>query len=355
MSAESTVATGRRPPGSASQRCWHLAKRGLTVLFFVAVLGLIANQAVKIDWGAVLGSIRAYAPRTLLIAAGFALASHAVYCTYDLIGRHQMRHGLPIARVAGVGLVSYAFNLNLGSLVGGVAFRYRLYSRLGLPTDVTTQVLVLSMLTNWLGYLFVGGLVFAFEPIALPPDWKIGSDGLRVLGVAMLLFVAGYLGACAGATRREWTLRGRVVRLPSGRIAALQLVVSSANWLIIAAILYTLLQRHIDYPTVLSVLLVAAVAGVITHVPAGLGVLEAVFVALLSHRVPQHELLAALLSYRAIYYLAPLTIASALFLFIDRTPARRSPPTADSESSDAPAAAGGARWPSHASRRKAMK
>ena len=348
MSAESTLAAGRRSPGSRSRRGWPLAKRGLTVLFFVAVLGLIANQAVKIEWETVLASISAYAPRTLLIAAGLAFASHAVYCTYDLIGRHQTRHGLPVARVAGIGLVSYAFNLNLGSLVSGVAFRYRLYSRLGLPTDVTTQVLALSLLTNWLGYLFVGGLVFTFQPIALPPDWKIGSDGLRVLGVAMLLLVAAYLGACAGARRREWTLRGRVVRLPSGRIATLQLAVSATNWLIIAAIVYTLLQRHIDYPTVLSVLLVAAVAGVITHVPAGLGVLEAVFVALLSHRVLQHELLAALLSYRAIYYLAPLTIASALFLFIDRRAARRSLPTPDSELSDAPAAAGGARLCSHA-------
>ena len=61
-------------------------------------------------------------------------------------------------------------------------------------------------------------------------------------------------------------------------------------------------------------LLVAAVAGVIAHVPAGLGVLEAVFIALLSHRVPQAELLAALLAYRALYYLVPLALAFGLFL-----------------------------------------
>lgn len=59
-----------------------------------------------------------------------------------------------------------------------------------------------------------------------------------------------------------------------------------------------------------------------THVPAGLGVLEAVFVALLAHRVPQGELLAALLAYRAIY-LAPLAIAAALFFVVDAEAAPR--------------------------------
>jgi len=53
---------------------------------------------------------------------------------------------------------------------------------------------------------------------------------------------------------------------------------------------------------------------VITHVPAGLGVLEAVFVALLGGQASQAELIAALLAYRALYYLVPLGVA-ALVLF----------------------------------------
>ena len=52
-----------------------------------------------------------------------------------------------------------------------------------------------------------------------------------------------------------------------------------------------------------------AIAGVITHVPAGLGVLEAVFIALLSHQLGRNELLAALILYRFLYYLAPLLLA----------------------------------------------
>jgi uncharacterized membrane protein YbhN (UPF0104 family) len=61
-------------------------------------------------------------------------------------------------------------------------------------------------------------------------------------------------------------------------------------------------------------------------VPAGLGVLEAVFVALLSHVVPVPKLLAALLAWRAIYYLAPLAAATVVYAVVEaraRRDARR--------------------------------
>jgi uncharacterized membrane protein YbhN (UPF0104 family) len=297
---------------------WPAAKRSLTLLFFGAVIVLLARQARTVDWPAVLQSIRAYPVTTLLSAAALAAASHAVYCTYDLIGRHQTGHRLSGKRVAGIGFVSYAFNLNLGALVGGFAFRFRLYSRRGLAPEVITQILVLSLLTNWLGYLFVGGLVFALHPIALPPEWKIDSTGLRIVGAGMLAAALAYLALCRLSKRRTLLWRGRTVRLPSARLAALQLGASASNWLLIGAVVYQLLPRALPYPDVLSVLLVAAIAGVIAHVPAGLGVLEAVFVALLSHRVAAGELLAALIVYRALYYLVPLALATTLFLAFDR-------------------------------------
>jgi uncharacterized membrane protein YbhN (UPF0104 family) len=68
---------------------------------------------------------------------------------------------------------------------------------------------------------------------------------------------------------------------------------------------------------VLTVLLIGAVAGVVAHVPAGLGVLEFVFVALLSHQVSEGQLIGALLGYRAIYYIAPLLIAAVLYLVME--------------------------------------
>ena len=106
-----------------------------------------------------------------------------------------------------------------------------------------------------------------------------------------------------------------------------QLLLSCANWSVMGALLFILFQGQLAYLTVLAVLLVAAVAGVVTHVPAGLGVLEAVFIALLSHQLPPPALLAALLTYRAVYYIAPLGLATVLYLLQEarRPPVRRAP------------------------------
>ena len=299
------------------RRWWWWTRRLLTTTFFVLVATLLVWQARAVQWDEVFTTIRRYPLATLMGAAGFAAASHLLYSSYDLLGRHYTDHRLRTPTVMAVTFISYAFNLNLGSLVGGIAFRYRLYSRLGLATADVTRVLTMSMLTNWLGYLLLAGTVFAWSPLALPPDWKLDSGGLRLLGYVLLALAGAYLVLCATSRRRSWTLRGHEVTLPSLRFALLQLAMSSSNWLLMAGAMYTLLQQKIAFTDVLSVLLVAAVAGVITHVPAGLGVLEAIFAALLSHQLPLGQLLAALLTYRALYYLAPLVAASVLYVLVE--------------------------------------
>lgn len=295
---------------------WPLASRLLKGGFLLLVAVLLTRQARQVDWPAVAKAFGGYSGTTLLLAVLLAAASYATYSTYDLIGRHQTGHRMRNRDVIGVGLVSYAFNLNLGSLIGGFALRQRLYAHFGLKTEVTARIFALSVLTNWFGYVLLAGTVFLLRPLALPPEWKIDGEGLRLLGVALLLVALGYGVLCLLRTRGRLDAQGRFRHLPSLRIAGWQLAVSTLNWSLIAAILYVMLQQRIDYPTVLAVMLVAAVSGAISHVPAGLGVLEAVFVALLSHRVPPAELLAALLAYRAIYYLGPLALATGLYFVV---------------------------------------
>jgi uncharacterized membrane protein YbhN (UPF0104 family) len=299
------------------QRWWPWLKRALGIGFLLLVAVLLARYARNIDWGEVKESVLALPRSTLLLAAALAAASHLLYSCFDLLGRRYTGHRLPVPKVMQVNFISYAFNLNMGSLVGGVAFRYRLYRRLGLAYDTITRVLTLSMLTNWLGYLVLAGIVFTFEPLQLPPSWELDSEGLRLVGVLLLAIAITYLVLCFASKKRSWTVRGHELMLPRPRMAALQLAMSCTNWMLMAGAVYVLLQGRVDYAAVLSVLLMAAIAGVITHVPAGLGVLEAVFIAMLSHRVPESQLLGALLGYRAIYYIAPLLAAALGYVAVE--------------------------------------
>lgn len=307
----------RAPQKTTAKAWWPWFKRGAAALFFAAVVTLLVSQARTIEWDQVLNSLKNYPPAAVWGAVLLAVSGFTLYSCFDLLGRHYTGHTLGAPTVMMVTFVSYAFNLNLGSLVGGVAFRLRLYSRLGLETGVIARIMSLSMLANWMGYVLLGGLVFSLLPPALPPDWNINSAHLRFIGLALLAAAAGYLGVCAFSRQRTLYVRGHAIELPSLGLATLQLLMGAGNWLLMSGIIFVLLQHRIGFSAVVSVLLLAAVAGVIARIPAGLGVLEAVFVALLSHQMPRHEILAALVAYRLVYYLAPLAVASVLYLVME--------------------------------------
>lgn len=296
---------------------WPWFKRIVVTAFFLAVTWLLVRYARGVDWGQVKQSLLELPRSVLLKALGLAAISHLVYSLLDLVGRHYTGHRLGKRKVMQVSFISYAFNLNLGSLVGGIGFRYRLYTRLGLRYGQITRILTLSMITNWLGYILLAGLIFTLAPLELPPHWKLDSEELRMLGVALLGVTTAYVVLCAFSRRRSWNVRGHDIELPSVRMAFTQFGISCTHWMFMASVPWMLLQGQVPYTTVLPVLLMAAIAGVILHIPAGLGVTEAVFIALLSHRVPEHQLLGALLAYRAIYYLVPLVVGALLYLKVE--------------------------------------
>lgn len=296
---------------------WAWLRRAVVAGFLIVVAVLMVRYARGIDWSGVWRSIRGLPGMAIGIAAALAATSHLLYSSFDLIGKRYTGHALPSARVVQIGLVSYAFNLNMGSTVGGIGFRLRLYTQLGLAAADIVRILTLSMVSNWLGYMLLAGLVFTFSPLDLPVGWRLEGDELSLVGLGLLAVVAGYVLLSVKARRRSWTIRGHELIVPPWRMAAAQIAISAVNWSLIAGALYVLLQGRVPYFDVLSVFLLAAMAGLIIRVPGGLGVLEAVFIALLSHRVPETELLAALLAYRAIYYFAPLAVASLLYLRLE--------------------------------------
>lgn len=318
----------------AAQRVWSWVRRVAPWVLATLVLALVARLARMVDWPEVWAGLRTLSPTRLVGASALALFSYALYASFDLVGRRLTGHTLSIPRTMGIAAISYAFGLNFGSWIGGIGLRLRLYTRWGLPASTAARIIAHSVVTNWIGYLWVAGAVLMWAPPALPPAWMLPDIGLRAIGLAMVAAVLAYLALCRYSRQRQLRWRGYVLLLARGRLAAVQALAGGANWLLIGTVTWSLLGGRIDYPTVLGAMLLAAVAGVVTHVPANLGVTETVVVATLGARLPVAELLAALLAYRATYYLLPLSLALPAYALSEST-ARRVGVTSASASASA--------------------
>jgi glycosyltransferase 2 family protein len=309
-----------RPPPPA-WRAWAL--RGVALVFFTLVGWVLVRMAHTLEWSTVWATLAGYGPGPLALAVAFAACSYAVYAGIELLARRYSGHRLPPTVTGVVGAVSYAFNLNLGAWLGGIGFRYRLYSRLGVAPGTTARLYLGTLLANWGGYIALAGTVFLVLGLGLPPQWELSDAGLRLIGAALLATAIGWLALCAFSRQRAWSVRGHAIELPGARLALLQMVTGASNWMLMAGIVWVLLPHGgplsgiTGYGTVLAVMLVACIAGVATHIPAGLGVLEAVFITLLGHQIPHAQLVGALLAYRAVYYLLPLAVAGAGYAVLE--------------------------------------
>lgn len=297
--------------------------RTLTVLFLVVVGVLLWRQFRQLDWPEITGALRGYSAMQLALALGLALAGHLIYACFDLLGRAHTGHHLPVRVVLPRVLVCYAFNLNLSAMLGGMALRYRLYARCGLRMETITQVIAMSIATNWLAYLLLLGMLFLAGLPTLPGHWPLAGSLQRLLGLALLAVPVLAVVATVRWQGRSWHFRRHHFTLPGPRLYSAQLALGSANWMVMAAVLYTLLPSGHSYPAVLAVLLTSSLAGLVSRVPAGLGVLEATALVLLRGKTDQAALMAALIGFRVCYFLIPLAVAALLYPWLELTHRRR--------------------------------
>lgn len=283
-------------------------------VFALVVAVLLVRYARGIDWPAVATALAGFDAGTLVLVAALALLSYLTYASYDLAARRYTGHALSTPRVLGIGMTAYAFALCVGAAIGSAGFRLRMYAHSGLRIGTISRIIGFSVTSNWLGYGLLAGVLFAGGAISPPPQWNVGGGWLRAIGVLMLVLVLAYVAACAAWHDRVLHVRGHHLRLPAAGLGALQVLLGAINWSLMALMVYVLMDGAHAWPLVAGTLLLAAVASALVHIPAGIGVIEAVFIAVLAGGVPDPRILAALLAWRAIYYVAPLLLAIGFYL-----------------------------------------
>jgi uncharacterized membrane protein YbhN (UPF0104 family) len=262
------------------------------------------------------------------------VAGYAALAWHDLLALRALGRRLPYRRVAPVAFEAWALanNLPFAFLVGG-AVRFRHYAEWGLPAGTAAAVVGLNAGTYALGLLTAAAVAFTVEPEAVPGLLRLPFRSTLPLGLLAFALVAGYL-AWSVRGRPRVHLFGRSFRPPPARMTLAQTGVSLLDWTLSCAALYLLLPKGqpLSFAGFFGVFVLGQIAGLITQLPGGLGVFEAVVVAMLSPTIVVATTLSALIAYRLVYYILPLLAAVTLLgaaqlrrLVLRRRPVARSP------------------------------
>jgi glycosyltransferase 2 family protein len=308
----------------------RIASGIVTAAFFAAVVWLLQGRLRDLDPSEILAVLRALSPAYVAVALLLTALAYAVLASYDRLAARYARVRLPAALGLAIAFVSYAFNFNLGAMVGAFGFRIRLYSRAGVDAKRIGAIAACSIVTNWCGCLSVLGAMLIADPSAVAIGWDLSPIAGRLLGALLLAPVAAYLLAAAIRTAPV-RIRGTRYPMPGATFALTQIGLASTYWLLVPIVLYALqpASAAISYSQLTVAYGLAALGGIIVRVPAGLGVIEAVFLEIFSGRVGAEPILGMLFAWRAVFLLAPLTVAAVVLAVLElrgRATAQRATP-----------------------------
>jgi uncharacterized membrane protein YbhN (UPF0104 family) len=289
---------------------------GVVVSVVLAVLAAVVlwRTFQRISLDDVVAQMRAVPASTLTLAALCAATAFTLLALYEIVVVRYVKGAVHRARPMLTAYIAFPLGHAVGqAMLSGGALRYRMYTPAGFAaTEVGATVLLANMpYALGFGLLFDITLVFAADMLA--PMFRVSSRWLFLLGCIGLCKDAAYLLLIL-LRSRPVKLGGWSVNLPTPAMTALQLAVGLADIFLISTVLYLLLPATvgIGYLPFLGAYLASVLVGVLSHVPAGLGVLESMLLLLLPG-VPPEQLLAAVLMYRVIYEVIPAGISLALW------------------------------------------
>ncbi|PLU78450.1 hypothetical protein BMJ19_18805 [Sinorhizobium medicae] len=295
----------------------------------IAVAGwLIYRTLSQHSFNEIVGSIMRIPGRHLFAGIGFVFLSYFCLTLFDTLAIRYVGRKLAYPQIAIASFTSLSIGHNVGgAALSSGAIRYRFYSRWGLSAEEIAKVILfcgVTVYSRWglsaeeiakvilfcgvtvgLGLIALAGLCFVVVPADAARLTGLSTSGAFLLGAACIATAVGYvLLACL--------LRGSVsifrwsFEMPSVKIAALQVIVGVANFLCVSASLHQLLSafEEVSFIDTAMAYVGAGVTAIVSHVPGGIGVLEATIAFLLGSSAS----LGALIAFRAIYFFLPLPL-----------------------------------------------
>ena len=290
---------------------WNRIGLALSLVIIVSAAVVLYRILRGISFSEVVVALKATDPFDVLLASLFVAAGYFTLTFYDLFAVRTIgANHIPYRVAALAGFTSYSVGHNVGaSVFTGGAVRYRVYSAWGLTAIDVAKICFIAGLTFWLGNVAVLGLGIAYEPQAASAIDQLSPWFNRVIALAGLALLAGYV-AWVWVKPRVIGRADWVVTLPGGPLTLLQIAIGIVDLSCCALAMYVLIPDapHIDFIKLAVIFVSATLLGFASHSPGGLGVFDAaMLVALIEFE--KEQLLAGLLLFRLLYYVIPFALS----------------------------------------------
>lgn len=296
----------------AAVRRWLLPSVSLAI--FTGMVFVIHRELRHVHLQELLAYIATVPHSALLAAAGCTALSYVLLGSYDWLALRYVRKRVSTGRVFFTSFVAQAIGHNLGAaaLTGG-AVRYRLYASAHMNgIDIATAQGYCSLssglgLTTWIALALLAAPNEAAHALHVLPPWP------TVLGILLVLVLLTF-ATWGSFGEQRFELRGWSLRPPGTALTLAQLPLSAIELAAAASVLWWLLpsDTHVPFVAFVGAYSLGVVAGIVSHVPGGVGVFESVMLIALP-QLPVGSLLGALVLYRMLYYVVPLLIAGVAF------------------------------------------
>jgi uncharacterized membrane protein YbhN (UPF0104 family) len=295
-------------------------------LLWIPMLALAAwvlvDRLESIDFHDVKQQVLAQPPATMLLGLLFSAGVYALVGIYEGIAV-RMASGRALFAIAfRTAIIANPIGRAIGlALVSGGALRYRMYATVGLSAREVAAVVVLAAMPYFfsVGWLIDVSLLLNAETAA--QALRLSTSTVLILGAIGLAKDIGWL---TFVIRRKTplTMGGQTLPVPTFRDTSIQLAIGLVQISLMTGMLYIFMpdELNMSWPAFIAIYCIAFVAGQLSNVPAGLGVLEAALLLMLP-QVPPAKLLGAVLAYRAVFEILPLLIALGLLLMFESTSA----------------------------------
>ncbi|HVS76554.1 MAG TPA: bifunctional lysylphosphatidylglycerol flippase/synthetase MprF [Steroidobacteraceae bacterium] len=284
------------------------------LLVFGAVAYVLHGEIARLHFNRVFADLQAIPRTRVLTALGFTAISYWVLSGYDVLALRYLRKRLRYGRILFTSFIASSFGHTLGfaAFTGG-AIRFRLYASAGVTAVEVATIAAFASLSIAIGLATLAGISLFLSPAQSAAVLHLGHDLTFLVGALLLAAVVSY-ALWSALSRGVLEIRGWALRAPGPAIGLPQVALSVLDLSLAGSVLWWLLPAgsHVAFVPFIGAYAIAVIAGIVSHVPGGIGVFETVMLLIL-RGIPPEALLGSLLAYRAVYYLVPLLFGAVLF------------------------------------------